>query len=404
MKILFLSTDFKPRPGGIAELSYHVCAELAARGHEIEVLTLQAEGLPDAAPMNGFTVRRPITPCPSSMRTPVGAMRAMRWAARTRRMILQHARDMSPDLVFAGNYHEYLWPQIVRRVGRPFVAFLHGEEVGYALISWVPGRRGRMRRLVRGAAWTFCNSSYTLSLIERLCVGGESSAARAAASLRASAVGCGFPVEQIVPESDRRSVRAALGWPDVPTLLTVCRLVPRKGVDTTLRALPLILHRRPEARYVVVGDGPQADVLRSMARDMGLESHVAFLGYVDEAVKRQAYLAADVFVMPSRSNEFGQVEGFGITFLEANAHGLPAVGTNVGGIPDAVEHGVNGLLAPPDDPPALAEAILRLLDHPEESRRMAQAGQQRIRERFNWRSIVEEMERHLIEARGTRCG
>ena len=102
--------------------------------------------------------------------------------------------------------------------------------------------------------------------------------------------------------------------------------------------------------------------------------------------------------MPSRPGSMGEVEGFGISFLEANAYGLAAIGSTAGGIPDVVEDGVNGLLVPPNDSSTLADTICELLKDPQRAREMALAGQQRIREKFNWQKIVDTIEAQLIAA------
>ncbi len=391
MKILFFSTDFKPRSGGIAELSYRICRELGARAHKVTVLT---QGWPNTAEeeiMDTITVRRVLDATPRGKWRWQRLIRRQLWAWRAAAPIAEHLRELQPDVVFAGNYNS-LWASVLPRCKRPYFVFLHGEDVAAALATKVPLRKRRMRNTLKGATWTFSNSTYSLRLIEKLLEQPLSNA---------SAVGCGFPVENIVVEADQQAARRELGWDDQgPVLLTVARITLRKGIDTTIQALPHVLKEFPDCRYVVAGDGSDRKNLECLTRQLRLDNHVVFAGYLSEEDKRNAYLASDLYVMPSRPGQDGEVEGFGISFLEANAHGLAVVGSTAGGIPDAVGHDVNGLLVDPHDPAALAEAVITILRDPDRRRRMALAGQRRIREKFNWPQIVDVIEEKLISAVG----
>jgi phosphatidylinositol alpha-1,6-mannosyltransferase len=388
MKILFLATDFKPNTGGIAEVAYQVCRELGARGHEVTAMTVTVDGLPAMQTMETFQVRRMLPPIPRTG-TKLGRL-LRRWLRerRARHDILDFVGREQPDILFAGNYHSS-WPAILPRTGRPWFIFLHGEEVARTRATRVPFRRRRMRRVIMGAAGTFWNSQYSRSLGEKLC---------GASPPRPTVTGCGFPVEGILENPDRAAARQRLGWNAGPVLLTVGRLVPRKGVGTVIAAMPEVLKKFPACRYAVIGDGPARAAFERQAHGLGLTGQVEFMGHVPEVVKRDAYVAADVFLMPSRSTEFSEVEGFGISFLEANAHGLPVIGSTQGGVPDAVSHGENGLLVDPQDMTGVADAVCALLDDPVARRTMAAAGQRRIRERFNWPAIVDLIETRLLES------
>jgi glycosyltransferase involved in cell wall biosynthesis len=142
----------------------------------------------------------------------------------------------------------------------------------------------------------------------------------------------------------------------------VARLARQKGIETLLDAIPRLLDAAPDTRVLVVGDGPSRAALEARAGRLGIVPALRFLGY--RADVEAIYAALDVMVMPSRH------EGFGIAFLEAMAMGVPVVGTRVVGSVDAVQDGINGLLVRPDDPAALAAAILRLFDDPDLRRRI----------------------------------
>lgn len=192
--------------------------------------------------------------------------------------------------------------------------------------------------------------------------------------------------------------------PARPILLTVARLDEHKGHDRVIEALPRILSEVPDLRYVLVGPGAEGwPRLEKIARELGVLDHVEYRGAVDEAELHRAYQEATIFVMASRAvpGRMDLVEGFGLTFLEAGALGLACVAGDSGGVPDAVEHGVSGLLVEPESSSAIATAILSLIKDPEFARRLGEQARQRALQRFQWSQLTGRMlaafERRLEE-------
>jgi glycosyltransferase involved in cell wall biosynthesis len=163
----------------------------------------------------------------------------------------------------------------------------------------------------------------------------------------------------------------------------VGRLQPEKGVDVFLRAAALVSARVPSARFVVVGDGPLRGELEALAGRLGLEGRVEFLGYRPDA--RELLGGLDVLAVSSRS------DGAPLVVLEALTAGVPVVGSAVGGIPDQIRHGREGLLVPPGDPHALADALAALVAEPARARAMGAAGRRRARD-FSHSRMVDEIE------------
>jgi glycosyltransferase involved in cell wall biosynthesis len=171
------------------------------------------------------------------------------------------------------------------------------------------------------------------------------------------------------------------------TVLFVGRLVERKGVQVLLAALRH-LPGDVAARAVIVGDGPELHRLRTTAARLGVAGQVTFAGRVPPDELRRAYRTADVFVLPAVVDSRGDTEGLGVVLLEAMHHGVPVVGSDLGGITDIVEHERSGLLVPAGDPEALAQAVARLAREPTLARRLAEAGYERATRDFGWPRIV----------------
>jgi phosphatidylinositol alpha-1,6-mannosyltransferase len=179
--------------------------------------------------------------------------------------------------------------------------------------------------------------------------------------------------------------RRAIGFEGDEMVLTVSRLVSKKGIDTTIKAFAKVLKRHPSSRYVIVGDGEQKEELQQLAINLGIADSVQFAGSIPHHHPDliHYYNACDVFVHPSKTEKFN-VEGFGIVFLEANACGKPVIGSLSGGIPNAVVDGETGILVKERDPEDLAAAINKLLDHPDLAAQMGTKGRRRVENTANW--------------------
>jgi glycosyltransferase involved in cell wall biosynthesis len=181
----------------------------------------------------------------------------------------------------------------------------------------------------------------------------------------------GIEVEQVrAQRAERAAVRGELGLdPHAPVIGTVANLREQKAYPDLLAAAAEVLEQRPDARFLAVGQGPLEAEIRALHARLGLGDRFLLLGHRPDAVRVMA--ACDVFVLASHW------EGLGVAVMEALALGLPVVATAVGGVPEVVEHGREGLLLPPRRPPELAAAILSLLNDSEACRRMAAAAEQR---------------------------
>jgi phosphatidylinositol alpha-1,6-mannosyltransferase len=194
----------------------------------------------------------------------------------------------------------------------------------------------------------------------------------------------GIDVEHFSPV-DSSKLREELGLEGKKVIVSVGRLVHRKGQDHLIESLPEIVKRVPNAHLLMVGKGPHLDHLAKLVAVNRLEDHVSFIGRIQYAELPQFICAGDVFAMPSRSRLAGlEVEGLGIVYLEASSCGLPVVAGSSGGAPDAVIQGVTGVVVDGTNNPEIADAIVSLLNDPEKSRKMGTAGRQWIIESWRW--------------------
>lgn len=187
---------------------------------------------------------------------------------------------------------------------------------------------------------------------------------------------------------------------DKKTFMTVGRLVERKGHDVVLRALPKIIDQIPDAHYVIVGSGANEIRLKQLVTELGVSGAVTFTGYVPDDQLSSFYHGCKFFVMVSREiEENGDMEGFGIVYLEANLFGKPVVAGASGGVEDAVIDGETGFLVNPTDETAVANAIIHLLKDSELTTRLGRQGQERVLREFDCETAVKKflsiLERHI---------
>lgn len=193
----------------------------------------------------------------------------------------------------------------------------------------------------------------------------------------------GFFGEKITTATEIASVATVAVSKRPATIVTVCRLVHRKGIDVVINAVSKIKKTMPDIKYIIMGDGPEKSALAELVNELGLQNNVEFLGKVTREKMREVFQTADLFVLTPR-NEEGNMEGFGIVYLEAALAGLCSVGSKSGGVPEAVLDGNTGLLAKENDVNDTATKILRILQDNELRTRLASNAQTRAKDEFSW--------------------
>jgi phosphatidylinositol alpha-1,6-mannosyltransferase len=194
----------------------------------------------------------------------------------------------------------------------------------------------------------------------------------------------GIDVDHFCPQ-DSTALRKELKLENKRVIVSVGRLVHRKGQDHLIQALPQILKSVPDAHILMVGQGPYLPHLKKLVARHNLNDHVSFIGRIQYAQLPQYICAGDIFAMPSRSRFFGlEVEGLGIVYLEASACGLPVIAGSSGGAPDAVLDGVTGFVVDGENNEEIAAAAIRLLNDVDGAKAMGTAGREWIIENWRW--------------------
>jgi phosphatidyl-myo-inositol dimannoside synthase len=364
-RILLVTNDFPPRRGGIQSYLEQLVVRLAG-SDELTVYAPQWKGAPEYDARAGFEVVRHR----STLMLPEPGV-----DAQMRRLI----RDRDIDTVWFGAAAPLalLAPRARQAGARRIMASTHGHEVGWSML---PVARSALRRIGEGAD--------VVTFVSRYTRGRFAAAFGPEAGLEH--LPSGVDTERFRPDAAaREELRARYRLGGRPTVVCVSRLVPRKGQDMLIRALPELRDRVPGAALVIVGGGPDHDRLRGLAAGAGVTDHVVFTDGVPADELPAHYAMADVFAMPCRTRGAGlDVEGLGIVFLEASATGIPVVAGDSGGAPETVRAGQTGHVIDGRDAEQLVDTLSLLLAHPERAAKMGRRGREWVTEHWRWDTIA----------------
>jgi phosphatidylinositol alpha-1,6-mannosyltransferase len=371
--LLISSTYFPPQVGGISHFMGAISSVLGP--DRVCCLTgVQADNGAERKDCEPRIYRRPAAFAKTNFLQAVGC-----GAAISQIMIRERPKAVQLATVGEG----YLGLQLQQWLRLPFVVYAHGNDILAALdSSW-----DKPKLALQRAGRVLANSRFTAELVQRAGVNPE----------RISIVHPGCDVEHFRPLApDPVFKRRLLGdRAGDRVIVTVGGLVPRKGYDMVIRALPHLLRRCPDVTYLIVTSSYRDNngKLESMARDVGVGDRVVFAYDVPNADLPRVYALSEIFIMPSRAHmEANDVEGFGLVYLEANACGKAVVGGRSGGIPDAVVEGVTGLLVDPQDPEAIATALVELLSNSELTTRLGRQGRARVIAEFTWNRVANKVQ------------
>jgi phosphatidyl-myo-inositol dimannoside synthase len=367
-RVLLVTNDFPPRRGGIQSYLVELVTRLAATGqHTLTVYAPQWKGADDFdARTAGYQVVRH----PGTLMLPVPAV-----DVRMRRLIAE--RDIETVWFGAAAPLALLAPRARRAGASRVLASTHGHEVGWSML---PAARSVLRRIGDECDVVTFVSRYTRARF-------------------ASAFGPDAALEHLPPGVDtdrfrpdpasRAELRARYCLGQRPTVLCLSRLVPRKGQDMLIRALPSIRQRVNGAALVIAGGGPYLETLRRLAERYRVSEDVTFTGGIPAADLPAYHTMADVFAVPCRTRGAGlDVEGLGIAFLEASASGVAVIAGRSGGAPETVQHNKTGLVVDGRSVNEIADAVTEMLADPDRAAAMGAAGRDWVTSQWRWDALA----------------
>jgi len=361
MKIVIIVVLFPPKwLAGTEIATYDLACHLARRGHEVHVITSHDGDLPDLSEENGFYIHRTGVP-----ETQVISILSF-WV----KAYLQ-INKIKPEVVLSQSLQCGIPALMAKRFLKiPYAVWGQGSDI------YLPDRLIRMfsKPILKSA-------DAALALTDNMRREMQQTYTR-----EIFVVPNGIDLKRVIPPSGIEK------GGNKKTILFVGRLHPVKGVRYLIESMAVIHRKMPCSNLIIVGDGEDRQELEELAKNLGLEDHVHFSGQVPQDRVHLYMHQADVFVLPSLS------EGFGIVNIEAMAAGLPIVATNVGGIPDIIEEGVNGYLVNAKSSDELSDRILMLLQN--DTLRAEIAANNRVKAKmFSWDAIagiVEEVYQEIV--------
>jgi phosphatidylinositol alpha-1,6-mannosyltransferase len=345
MRLLIMSSEFPPGPGGIATHAYQLSLHLARRGCDVAVISPQDYASHEE--IEKFNKGQPFR---------VILYKRARWQALPRLRLIHHwVKEWQPHIMLASGVRAVWLAALLTSFHQvPLVTVGHGGEFGTRL----PWERLLTRLTFGKAHHVVCVSAYTMKRMLAMGVRPKNCAV----------IPNGADQETFRPVPRERSLafRRRLGLNSASLLLTVGHVTERKGQDIVIRALPALREAIPAVHYLIAGLPTYRQALAALAGKLGVTDRVHFLGRVDLPTLVEAYNACDVFVMTSRHSVNGDFEGYGIAAVEAALCGKPAVVSRGSGLEEAIVPNHTGLVVPENDPVATAAALAHLLSDEKE--------------------------------------
>lgn len=365
MRVVIITADWPPIEGGISTVAYQTAHALAAMGHELVVVAPNFAGMKERDDAEPFRVVR-------FGGYGLGWFRFFPLFAKSWRHVRRADVVLGVNISYGGVIG---W--ISRWVGgAPYVTFAYAYE--FLRFRRVPFVRVFMRSVYWRSARVVAISRFTADALADFGVPRE--------QVLVAHPGAPQPLPVSTESVNNIDSRFVLG--DGPVVLAVGRFIARKGHETLVQAWPRVVEAHSDAVLVLVGRGPRLPYISRLAQKLGVRDSVRLTGYLRDEEVAALYRRCAVFALPTGAAGEGDVEGYGLVFTEANAYGKPVVAGRSGGTDDAVVDGETGHLVEPDDPDAVAAAILKLLNNPETAAAMGDAGRRRS-EALSWHAFAE---------------
>ena len=378
MRHLFVTQDYGPDLGGIARRHVELCRRFAP--DEVVVSTVAAPGATAFDVGESYSIAREAFSFSDARQFAT----QLRWSASMVRHVRAGAQVLHVGNMRPCGYAAWL---AARRTGVPYIVYVNGNDVLRVLQKARTNRFKRIgtRAVFASARGVIANSDYTAGITR--AVMAEIGVTR---TPPVRMIELGTDPAQFGAARDRGMLRARLGIGDAPLLLTVARLVPHKGQDIAMRAMARVAGEFPRLTYLIVGGGDDRPRLTALAAELGLADKVIFAGTLGDDEIAEAYATATMYLGLSRVDRGINVEGFGISFVEAGASGLPSIAGDSGGVRSAVRDGETGLVVSAEEVDQVTAALRRLLSDHDLRRRLGAAARTAVETHYNWDRVARE--------------
>ena len=374
-RICLVTHYFPPHKGGIEQVSYEQSKRLKEQGYEIDVLTSKYEGR-NMNPLKGIRIHHyPSLNVAKRFGVPYPIISFS--AYKTFTQLIRNC-----DLVHAHGHvymASYMAGMVAKKHKKPFILTQHNTFIDYRSILNVAEQLNDYiigKQVLKRADRITTVSKETMKYVLRL----------GADKTKTQVIYNGVDADFFHPANKEES-RRKLGLPENRKIIfSVRRLVYKNGLDTLLEAASHVAQNHPDALFVVAGKGPSRKLIETRIKELKIEDNVKLAGFVPDHLLPAYYGAADHFVLPSASGE-----GLPLVLLEAMACGLPVTATAVGGTPEILEHMKNGVLVPPINPKAMAEALSKLLSNERLGATLGAEARKTVEEKLTWEENVRQL-------------
>jgi phosphatidyl-myo-inositol dimannoside synthase len=379
LRHLFVTQDYPPDLGGMARRHVELCRRFSDDVVRMDVSTVRSDGAASFDAAEQYRINRQ----PFYFADAKKFANQMRWA---RWLLSESQRDVR--VLHCGNIRPVGYAVSIAHLRRhtPYLLYVNGSDVLREQLGLANARKRISARRILGQANGIVATSRWVAEITADLMGQL----ELKKPPPIGAFDLGTDPDFFNPRKDARHLRAKWGIGDAPLLLTVARLIPHKGQDVVLKALAMLGEEFPALRYAIVGVGPDEHRLRSLAAELKVADRTIFAGALGDDEIAEAYATATIYVGLSRVEDVIFAEGFGISFVEAAASGLPSVAGDSGGVRSAVREGVSGIIVPPRDVRAVSRALQDLLNNADARRKMGAAARSLVESYYNWDRVARD--------------
>lgn len=377
--IVLVSDDFYPNIGGISNYLWNLCTEVHTKKNLFVTVVTSVRS------ENGENSTFPIIRFSKKFNSKNLFLKVFNYISiffQCLKIFYKQRKTLSCIVCgHIGTYPEILY--LCSRIFKvPFISIIYAMEIkktGHGFRKFITNIR--LFFGIKRADYVITISNYTRNLILNVFP-----------SAKVIIIPPGINLEAVVKdeiiEKEKNNFINKYDLKNKRILLSICRLVERKGIDTSLQAFKLLKDQYPDLVYIIGGEGPYRKKLEELVCNLEIKNRVIFLGNISDDSKIALYKMADLFIMTPRELKDGDVEGFGIVYLEANLYGKAVIGSNSGGISDAIEHEVSGLLVDSVDFENVAHNIDKLLSDTDLLELLGVKGRQRVLSEFNWNYLA----------------